>query len=51
MVVISGDTITIADSGGVDDNITWTVSANDNCGNITETTCSLVVVNPGNGHN
>ena len=46
IVEVNGDAITIVDSGGVDDNITWTVRANDNCGNIAESTCSLVVVNP-----
>jgi hypothetical protein len=34
------------DSGGVNDNITWTVRANDNCGNVAESTCSVLVVKP-----
>jgi hypothetical protein len=46
IVEVNGDTITIVDSGGVGDNITWTVSANDNCGNVAETTCSVSVVKP-----
>lgn len=47
VVEVNGDTITIVDSGGVNNNITWTVSANDNCGNVTESTCSVNVVNQG----
>jgi hypothetical protein len=46
IVEVSGDSIRIVDSGGVDDNITWTVSAIDNCGNVEETTCSVLVVKP-----
>jgi hypothetical protein len=46
VVEIDGDTITIVDSGGVDDNITWTVRAVDNSGNVTESTCSTLVVKP-----
>ncbi len=47
IVEVNWDTITVEDSGGVNDNITWTVRANDNCGNITEPTCSVMVVKPG----
>jgi hypothetical protein len=47
IVDVDGDTITIVDSGGVDDNITWTVRAVDNSGNVTESVCSIMVVNPG----
>jgi hypothetical protein len=47
IVEISGDTITISDSGGVDDNIAWTVRATDDSGNVSESTCSIVIVNPG----
>ncbi|MHA2010660.1 MAG: hypothetical protein ACW980_25395 [Promethearchaeota archaeon] len=46
IVDISGDTISIVDTGGVDNNITWTVRATDNCGNVAEATCSVVIVNP-----
>lgn len=48
VVDLNGDTVTIRDSGGVDDNIIWTVRANDNCGNVSEATCSIEVANPGN---
>jgi uncharacterized repeat protein (TIGR01451 family) len=47
IIEVNGETITIVDSGGVDDNITWTVRANDNCGNVSDATCSVMVVNPG----
>ncbi len=47
IVEVNGDTVTIVDSGGVDDNITWTVRANDNCGNVSEKKCEVIVVNPG----
>lgn len=48
-VDIAGDTITIMDSGGVEDNIIWTVEATDGSGNTTSVECSLVVENPGKG--
>jgi len=48
VVEISGDTITILDSGGVDDQIEWTISAEDNCGNAVGATHTVSVVNPGN---
>jgi hypothetical protein len=47
-VAISGNTITILDSGGVGDQIEWTISAGDNCGNSAEATHTVSVVNPGN---
>ena len=47
VVDVAGDTITILDSGGVDDHITWTISATDSSGNTTETDCEILVVNPG----
>jgi hypothetical protein len=47
VVNFASDTITVLDSGGVNDNIEWTVIAIDGSGNTTEKTCSLVVVNPG----
>jgi len=51
VVEFSGDTITILDSGGVGDHITWTVSATDDSGNTTETDteCEVEVANPGKG--
>ena len=47
VVEVVGDTITILDSGGVDDHITWTVIATDSSGNTAETDCEILVVNPG----
>jgi hypothetical protein len=47
VVEISGDTITILDSGGVDDQIEWTISAEDNCGNAAGATHTVSVVKPG----
>ena len=47
VVGIEGTTITILDSGGVDDHITWTVVATDGSGNSTTETCEVLVVNPG----
>jgi hypothetical protein len=43
-VRIQGDTITILDSGGVGDTISWTVSAGDAAGNGGQKTCQLNVV-------
>jgi hypothetical protein len=45
-VQVVGDTITILNSGGVGDHITWTVRATDNCGKTAETTCEVLVVRP-----
>jgi hypothetical protein len=47
IVEVSGDTVTIVDSGGVGDNLTWTVRANDNCGNESEIECEVEVVKKG----
>ncbi|NIS75953.1 MAG: hypothetical protein GTO08_11925 [Deltaproteobacteria bacterium] len=47
VVQIPDDTITISDSGGVGDHITWTVTATDSSGNTTTTSCEVEVVNPG----
>jgi hypothetical protein len=47
VVSFAGDTLTIHDSGGVDDTITWVVVATDPSGNATTSECSLIVVNPG----
>jgi len=44
VVSVNNDTVTISDSGGVGDHITWTVTA----GNYNDT-CEVVVVNPGKG--
>ena len=49
VVELSGDTITISDSGGVGDNILWTVSATDDDGNTTTETFTVTVENPGKG--
>jgi subtilisin family serine protease len=45
-VAFGGDTITVYDSGGVGDNIVWTVQATDESGNTTSRDCALTVVNP-----
>jgi hypothetical protein len=44
--IVSDDTITILDSGGVDDNIVWNVTATDGSGNSSNADCGIVVVNP-----
>ena len=44
IVNVDGDTITILDSGGVGDQITWTVSAVDECGNGSVVDCTVNVV-------
>jgi hypothetical protein len=46
VVSISGDTITILNSGGVGDKIAWTVQSVDGCSNTTNKSCSINVVNP-----
>jgi glycosidase len=48
VVAINNDTVTIEDSAGVGNHITWIIRANDNCGNVAESTCSLIVVKPSN---
>jgi hypothetical protein len=47
MVSFQNDTISIVESGGVDTQIQWAVSATDNTGNMTAVDCKLTVVNPG----
>lgn len=47
VVEVEGDTITILDSGGVGDIITWNVIATDNSGNTSTTGCMVDVVKPG----
>lgn len=46
-VKLAGDTITIVDSGGVDDNIAWIVDAVDVSGNSQVIECAIKVANPG----
>lgn len=50
VVSISGDTVTVLDSGGVGDTIEWVAEATDGSGNTLALTCSTEVVNPGQGH-
>jgi hypothetical protein len=45
VVTFSGSTVTIHNSGGVGNTISWTVQATDSCGNITNRTCDTSVVN------
>ena len=47
VVEIVENTVTILDSGGVGDFISWTVVATDGSGNSTTETCEVEVVNPG----
>jgi len=47
VVEITGDTITIVDSGGVGDNIVWDIAGTDGSGNTTDGTGTIVVLNPG----
>ena len=49
-VILSGATITINDSGGVGDVISWIVTATDTSGNTSKSTFSTTVVNPGKGN-
>lgn len=44
VVKLQGDTLTIVDSGGVDDHISWIVNATDQAGNIGKATCEVLVV-------
>jgi hypothetical protein len=46
IVEVAGDTINILDSGGVNDTISWTVHATDNCDNLSELECEVDVVKP-----
>jgi hypothetical protein len=46
VVTLDGDTVTIADSGGVGTTITWTVEVADPSGNMHTETCQTNVVNP-----
>jgi outer membrane protein assembly factor BamB len=51
VVSVSGDTITITDSGGVGDNIVWTIVATDQSGNETTAEGRVTVENPGGSKN
>jgi hypothetical protein len=46
-VMVSGDRITITDSGGVGDIISWTTLATDVNGNVADGACQVTVANPG----
>jgi len=46
VVEFSGPSITVLDSGGVDDHITWTVNTVDACGNSYQAICEVLVVLP-----
>lgn len=47
VVTVSGDTLTIVDSGGVGTHISWKVMATDENGNVAQTDCEVVIANPG----
>lgn len=47
IVEVEGTTVTVLDSGGVGDHITWEVTATDGAGNEATETCEVEVVNPG----
>ena len=49
VVTIDGNVLTIVDSGGVNDNITFTALVEDASGNQTIETVHILVINPGNG--
>lgn len=49
VVSFAGDTLTIWDSGGVGDIITWRVRAQDDAGNAISRRCRIDVVRPGGG--
>ena len=46
VVTFDGVDITVLDSGGVGDHISWTVQSVDMYGNTSEETCEVLVVNP-----
>lgn len=48
-LTFDGDTVTVADTSGVGTQITYTVEATDEAGNVTSTVCELDIVSPGNG--
>lgn len=47
VVALDGATLTVVDSGGVGDHLTWTVAASDASGNTGEVACEVEVVRPG----
>lgn len=49
VVEIEGDTLTVLDSGGVGDILTWRAVATDIAGNVLVRNCRTEVVNPGRG--
>ena len=49
VVLVSGDTVTIEDSGGVGTHITWIATATDGSGNTASAVCETLVGNPGAG--
>jgi hypothetical protein len=44
VVSFKGNKVTIANSGGIDDHVQWTVSARDQSGNTSSVTCGVLVV-------
>lgn len=46
VVAVDGERISILDSGGVGDNITWTIEATDSSGNQAVENCVLTVIRP-----
>jgi 2-polyprenyl-3-methyl-5-hydroxy-6-metoxy-1,4-benzoquinol methylase len=46
-LVLAGDTLAILDAGGVGHHVEWTLVATDAHGNRTETSCNVLVVDPG----
>ena len=48
VVEVVDNQISIVDSGGVGDQIIWTVESTDDCGNSSVSECQVAVVNPGN---
>jgi len=46
VVNIAGNKITILNTGGVANNISWTVTAVDDCGNSSQKICSVEIVSP-----
>ena len=49
VVSYTGDTLSILDSGGVGDIITWSFQAEDAYGNVSTESCEIKVLNPGKG--
>jgi hypothetical protein len=47
VVAIDGATLSVLDSGGVGDTITWSGESADSCGNASQVQCTVEVVNPG----